>query len=165
MEKLDEIIRERVGTAKRLHALHAETVLTDPNLAGLLTAYREAIGRTSATMRRADLGTCCGACAEVHGSCCFEGIGHEYDPALLFINLLLYCEVPESREISGGCYFVGKHGCKLAARYHFCLNYLCPDLRESLGPDMCKTLLNTVGRELSAGWELELALRQRFHLT
>jgi len=78
-----------------------------------------------------------------------------YDPLLLLINLLMEVEFPASRELSGHCLFVGKRGCKLIARYPFCVNYLCPRLKDLLGPAQTQHLMPAAGTELFSGWEAE----------
>ena len=103
----------------------------------------------------------CSACArENPGSCCFQGVEEWYDRTLLFINLLMGCRIPRSRQFPGHCLFVGSRGCKLIARYSFCVNYLCPRLRRRLGPEGTAVLLAAAGDELGCGWELERALFQ-----
>lgn len=160
-ETEDEAILRRIETARRLHASLGHAISLDAHTTASLTAYGTAIQRTSSMMGEMNVGQLCARCAGLErGSCCFEEIGWEYDPSLLLVNLLLGCDPPEAREIPGSCFFLGENGCRLAARYHFCVNYLCPDLRDFLGDEGCGRLLTIVGEEIAAGWEIELRVRR-----
>lgn len=81
-----------------------------------------------------------------------------YDPVLLLINRLMGVEFPSSRELAGHCIFVGDKGCKLIARFPFCVNYLCPRLKDLLGTDETQHLMTVAGKELFSGWEAETHL-------
>ena len=150
MEEADRIFQSR---GKRLLAI--------PEIGRLLSEYDSAIEATQRAMGEAGMGLSCGSCSKETGSCCFQEVETWYDHRLLLINLLLSGDLPRSREIEGECLFLGKRGCRLRAKYAFCLNYFCPMLKTRFGPDLMKTLLAAVGRELAAGWELERALDRR----
>ncbi len=157
----DEEILENVRKARALHVELEDAFLQDGEVKTLLAEYRNAILKTSTKMERIGVAAHCAACAvEEMGSCCFQGIEADYDPMLLLINLLLGCDVPESREYNDSCFFVGDKGCRLIGKYYFCIHYLCPKLKRHLGPSGCAELLPLVGEELFAGWRLEQALRQ-----
>ncbi len=136
-------------------------LLAIPEIGGLLTCYDSAIEATQRAMGEAGMGLSCGRCSKDTGSCCFQEVETWYDHRLLLINLLLSGDLPRSREVEGECLFLGERGCRLRARYAFCLNYFCPMLKARFGLDLLKTLLAAVGRELAAGWELEQALDRR----
>lgn len=154
-------LREEIAEARTLHVLHGESLSANPRIVPLLDAYRAAITRSGVLMRETGVWAGCARCAGIgHGSCCFQGIEYEYDRILLLVNLLLGCEIPEEQAVPESCLFLGEEGCRLAARYYFCVNYLCPDLQESLDPAAVRQLLHAVGRELNAGWEVEHALRR-----
>jgi hypothetical protein len=76
----------------------------------------------------------------------------------LFVNLLLGSVLPEKTDFAGSCHFMGDNGCKLQARQSFCLNYFCPDLKNSLGEQTILRIQQQAGEQLLAGWELERAL-------
>jgi hypothetical protein len=84
-----------------------------------------------------------------------------FDETLLLINLLMGCEIPRVSDQPGGCLFVGSRGCRLQAKYHFCLNYFCHDLTQRLGGPPMTHLLAVVGEELKAGLEAENAVKRR----
>ncbi|GKT09809.1 hypothetical protein [Desulforhabdus sp. TSK] len=156
-----QIIEGEVHEALRLHERFGEALFHADEIRGLLENYRKAIARTSSLMLRNGVVEGCTVCAaQPRGSCCFSGIEEGFDEVLLLINLLLGKELPDAPELPESCYFVGKYGCKLAAKSYFCLHYLCPGLQEALGPAGCRDLLRVVGEELSAGWELEQAVRR-----
>lgn len=160
-ERQADRLRVAIARARALFALHGESLSDDPGIGRLLAAYREAIARTGELMRESGVCAACARCAGFgHGSCCFQGIENEYDSILLLVNLLLGCSLPDEPAVPESCFFLGEEGCRLPARYYFCVNYLCPDLQESLDPEVVRRLLHAVGRELSAGWEVEHALRR-----
>jgi len=85
-------------------------------------------------------------------------MGESYGSIGLFVNLLLGSALPEKTDFPASCHFVGDRGCKLQARQSFCLNYFCPDLKNSLGEQTILGIQQQVGEQLIAGWELERAL-------
>jgi hypothetical protein len=156
----DDVIVNRIGRAKLLFDHHGDGLQTDHVIGSLLAAYRESLQQTGAAMRSEGIGAACSECAgKTPSGCCFVGIEDGYDEILLLLNLLLGCPLPESRQDPGSCFFVGTAGCKLVARYYFCLHYFCSDLKESLGDRRIKALQQQVARELNAGWQLEGAVR------
>lgn len=160
-ENLDQTPAAKVRRAHSLFERHGAALQGDATIVGLLKAYRNAIETAGEAMLTAGVGAACSACAsEGPGSCCFQEIEENYDEILLLVNLLLGCNLPKTREVPDSCFFVGPRGCKLKAKYYFCIHYFCPQLRESLGTNGIEALLKTIGRELSAGWELEKAIRQ-----
>jgi hypothetical protein len=121
-----------------------------------MAEYQNNIDATNRLMHHGDIVKTCSACAtEKAGSCCMQDVEEWYDPVLLLINLLMGVEFPASRELSGHCIFVGNRGCKLIARYPFCVNYLCPRLKALLGPAQTQRLMTVAGKELFSGWEAE----------
>ena len=160
----DQQLLHEIGAARALFDCFGPTLCRQPELVRLLSLYRRSISETQSVMSREGVTSACALCArDAAGSCCFEGIEAGYDPILLLINLLMGSTLPHSREAPESCFFVGEAGCKLQARYYFCVHYLCPALQGSLGPDAKQALLKTVGKELAAGWELECALREWLH--
>lgn len=156
----EQTVKDMVRKAASLYRAHAESLLHHPEICILLGRYERAVQGTSRRMRESGVAKACTVCAtRGPGSCCFPGIEEGYDEVLLLINLLLGCSLPGDREIPDSCFFVGQNGCKLLARYYFCLHYLCPELQRELGADAVRALLSTVGEELHAGWQLEQRLR------
>jgi hypothetical protein len=82
-----------------------------------------------------------------------------YGFLLLYINLLLGATFPETGSLRS-CHFIGETGCKLPARHSFCLNYFCPDIKNSLGETTISEIQACIGEQLLAGWELECALNR-----
>jgi hypothetical protein len=156
------IVSNRVQGALRLYQANKEGLLAMPDMQRLLCRYDSAIENTQETMEQTGVAAACGLCAEKTGSCCFEEVETWYDPVLLLINLLLKAELPRSRQIPGQCLFLGDKGCRLRARYAFCLNYFCPTLKTRLGSGVMNITLAAVGQELAAGWELEQSLYRWF---
>jgi hypothetical protein len=154
------VIEREIQNARRLYARWSEELSREKELLERLEKYREAIPQTLEQMLRAGvLGACASCGAGPAGSCCFQGVEDWYDDILLLINLLLGLELPDQRELPGGCFFVGEKGCRLMARHAFCVNYLCPALAGTIGLEEKSNLLALSGQELLCGWELEMELR------
>jgi hypothetical protein len=157
----DQKLLHEINTARALFDRFGPALGRHQELRRLLTFYRRAINETQARMHQKGVTAMCTLCAtEGPGSCCFEGIEDGYDHTLLLINLLMGCALPDSREASETCFFVGEKGCRLRCRYYYCLHYLCPALQASLSSAARDDLLKTVDKELAAEWELEQALRK-----
>ena len=149
----------KIKAAKDLYRRFGDVMLKDPHVADLLEQYRDAIEQTQQEMKQGGVVQTCTVCAvEETGGCCFNGVEDWYDTMLLFINLLMGVRFPQSRGISDGCLFVGEKGCGLIARYHFCINYLCPKLKDRLSSPRRKKLMAVAGREIHCGIELENAI-------
>lgn len=150
-----------IRQAKLRFADCGSEILADDFFQKLIAEYRQAIQNTNQFMKELNLVTLCSNCAaREHGSCCSEEVENWYDTWLLFINLLMGAEVDLVREAHGHCLFVGAHGCKLIARYSFCVNFLCPEIVQSLTASDKQKLLAVSGAELFAGWTLEQGLRK-----
>lgn len=155
------MIEEEINRAKSLYERHGQALTNQDGLGDLFMKYRNAITKTQEVMEQMSVVEGCTACAcEGRGSCCFQGVEEWYDHVLLFMNLVLGRQIPESREIPGGCLFLGSRGCKLFARHSFCVNYLCPTLKDLIKTPHMGTLLSVSGDELFHGWELEQSIRK-----
>jgi hypothetical protein len=147
---------KNVSQARQWYADHGYGLLEDTELSASLKAYTGAIEKTYEIMSAAGIVPRCARCAgEKPGGCCFQGVEGWYDPILLLVNLLLGVDIPVTPVVPGGCLFVGGGGCRLRGRYSFCVNYLCPAIRESLSADELEGLLKTAGEELCRGLEVE----------
>jgi len=134
--------------------------MADENVRALVLSYRAGIEATGAAMSCEGIDAACSACARRHPSgCCFSGIESGFDEILLLLNLLMGCPLPEARHMEGSCFFVGENGCRLLARYYFCLHYFCPELENALGEVRMRALRRQVDRQLLAGWKAENAVR------
>jgi len=51
------------------------------------------------------------------------------------MNLMLGAGLPERRSRADSSYFLGQEGCGLKVRQMLCIDYLCPELEEALGPN------------------------------
>ncbi|MCU0571416.1 MAG: hypothetical protein MUC41_00320 [Syntrophobacteraceae bacterium] len=156
----DGSILDQVRRVRQLHEKHGEGLMADENVRALVLSYGAGIEETGAAMTREGIGAACSACARQHPSgCCFSDIESGYDDILLLLNLLLGCPLPEERKESGSCFFVGERGCRLVARYYFCLHYFCPELERSLGEGRIRALQQQVDQQLQTGWRAEEAVR------
>ena len=157
-----EIVFTHIERARSLYQRWGKEILIMPEMRKRLKCYDEAIENTQKCMRQAGVVKSCGLCAAKTGSCCFKEVETWYDPVLLLVNYLMGVDLPNSRELRDQCLFLGNEGCRLRARYAFCLNYFCPPLKLELGPVSLHAALAAVGHELAAGWELERALYAYF---
>jgi len=155
-------LKKEMEKALRLNERFGPACLEDAEAGRLIRHLRDQIGKTDSAMRRSGAASACANCASTgKGSCCFKEMGESYGFLELFVNLLLGSTLPEKADLPGSCHFVGKNGCKLQARQSFCLNYFCPDLRNTLGEETILGIQRQVGEQLLAGWELERALAKR----
>lgn len=157
---MHDSIENEIEQAKRIFDTNQETLSSCLILTNQLKRYRTAIERTTRTMKEIAMISGCTECAKKTGSCCFREIEAGYDHVLLLINLMIGIRLPQRREIEGNCYFLGKRGCKLVARDSFCINYICNDLKHSLGRSTVSNFSAIAGEEIFYGWETELAIRQ-----
>jgi hypothetical protein len=150
------MVDDEFTKAKSYYEKFGKAMAADKTLTRLLGNYKTAIDKTNDLMREGGVHRTCACCASgPGGSCCFEGVETWYDRHLLLINLLLDVKIPEVGVYAGYCRFVGEHGCRLIARYAFCVNYLCPILRKDLGSEGCRALSSVVGAELASGIQVE----------
>lgn len=153
-------VQHEIFRAQLLCARFGLALGNDHSVHAALDDYLKAIRNTRGLMLDMGMQAGCGVCANKNsGSCCFHGMEDNFDYLLLLINLLWGQDVPVARELPGHCLFLSRHGCKLVARYHFCVNYFCADLKNLLRSAQWKVLLAAVGAELSAGWEAEHVVR------
>jgi hypothetical protein len=159
MNRPNSLLRIEMEKALRLNERFGPACLNDPESGRLLRKLRDLIRKTDSAMLQSGVVSACTRCAASgKGSCCFREMGESYGFMGLFVNLLLGSVLPEKTDFQGGCHFVGDNGCKLQARQSFCLNYFCPDLKNSLGEEAILETQQQVGEQLLAGWELERAL-------
>jgi len=159
MYKTETSLGKELTKAKRLEDRFGRSCLDDARVNALFLKYRALISETDTLMETSGVVAACTRCAvSTRGGCCFKGMDDDYGSMVLYINLLLGSAFSEISDFPEICHFIGGNGCKLKARHSFCLNYFCPDLKDSLGNQIISEIQATVGRQLHAGWELELAL-------
>ncbi|NLI80977.1 MAG: hypothetical protein GX443_04725 [Deltaproteobacteria bacterium] len=158
----DEPILKKISVARELREAWGGAMAADPRVSGLLMSLKEASRRSGRVMAQLGVVAACARCEELEGgSCCGAGIENRYSPVLLFINLLLGCELPASRRFLNSCFFLGTQGCTLAARHVLCINYLCPALRRMLEPDALALLQGTTGEEMDTIFVLHECIKQK----
>ncbi|HID97591.1 MAG TPA: hypothetical protein EYP57_05310 [Thermodesulfobacteriaceae bacterium] len=155
-------IEQKISRARNLWANHGERLSVLPEVSLLLNRYREELSESRRLMDELGLVALCSTCSsEVDiGGCCGSGIEDWYDEILLLLNLMLDVDIPERRFDRRVCLFLGPEGCRIWARYHFCVNYLCPGIIASLEPRDLALLRAQSGKELFLCWELENRLKQ-----
>ena len=156
-------IHEKISTARQLWARHGDAIMADPRITASLHELKQAIEESWALMRRLKVVEGCGRCdaTKTGGGCCGAGIEEWYDEYVLLMNLMLGRDIPEDRLDETGCLFLGPTGCRLTARFHFCINYLCHDIRERLSCQEMEELTAQNGREIYCGWLLENLIREK----
>lgn len=153
-------ISQEISTAYSIYYRYGQVILKEDHLSSLITRYQNSISISNQMMNRLGVNYQCTRCAIKTGSCCFEDIENCYDWCLLLINILMDWQLPDSRELDGTCYFLGRKGCKLLARYSFCINYLCSSLKLFFDQSSTNEFFSTVGKEVYLGWMTECTLRK-----
>jgi len=152
-------LAKEMEKALKLKDLFGLACLDDPESSRLLRDLRELIHRTRATMVQSGVVSACTRCAtNGKGSCCFREMGESFGSIELFVNLVLGSALPEETAFPESCHFVGDGGCRLQAPQSFCLNYFCPELKETLGEEAICNIQLQVGKQLLVAWKLERAL-------
>ncbi|MEA1868055.1 MAG: hypothetical protein U9N19_08155 [Thermodesulfobacteriota bacterium] len=156
-------IEEKIALAKSLWEKYGKDLAADNEIDRLLVLYRKKISRSYELMEKFGVVTECAMCAtEVpDGGCCGAGIEDWYDEFVLLLNLLLERKIPTERLGKKDCLFLGPTGCRLFARHHFCINYLCSRITDLLSPAELTALRTQSGKELFLCWQLERILRAR----
>ncbi len=153
-----------VSLARNLYREFAATLFKEPGFIALLSRYAAEIEKSSNVMEEIGLPNICSFCATKipGGGCCGSSVATWYDPLLLFINLMMDVGLQDDGYYEGCCRFLGRDGCTLKARYHFCVNYLCKRIYDAFDQKAIDLLRAQSGAELFAGWELEVFTRQFF---
>ncbi len=147
----------RIEKARSLYNKFSARILVLPGFDALLKGYREEIEKSRTVMSDLGLPAICTNCAVSipGGGCCGPAVATWYDPVTLFLNILFHVEFPMEPYYPDSCLFLGRDGCLLLARYHFCVNYLCSRITDRLSPGELLRLTSQSGRELYAAWRLE----------
>ena len=156
-QRVETSVKEAVTLYKR----YANALMKESSFVSLLQKYSDEIHKSSQIMEDIGLPNFCSYCATniPGGGCCGSHIATWYDPILLLINLLMEVKLQQKSYYEDCCRFLGKQGCTLKARYHFCVNYLCKGIYESFDKTLIDRLRAQSGRELFTGWEVELFIR------
>lgn len=158
----DELpIHVKIESAYRLFNRIEQELRSDKEFSRLLKDYERSIELSQRIMRELKLDRDCAFCATQvpGGGCCGRGIEDWYDIYTLLLNLFLGTAIPTKRLDPNDCLFLGPSGCKLRARFHFCVNYLCPRITKRLNPQELLELTTQSGAELFLAWRLESILR------
>lgn len=156
-------IQEKIVAAGETWSIHGEYLMSDPCIISALEELRTDIEQSWDLMRRFDIVKGCGICATTRpgGGCCGAGIENWYDSYVLLMNLMLGRTIPEDRPDEESCLFLGPSGCRLMTRFHFCINYLCPEITSRLSKQDIEVLTSQNGREIYLGWQLENIIREK----
>jgi hypothetical protein len=95
------------------------------------------------------------------GSCCSLGLERKYGPILLVMNLMLGVSLPQRRLRADSCYFLGREGCRLKVRHMLCIDYLCPELEETLGLKALIKIQTLSGQEIESAFLLREAIKEK----
>jgi len=142
-------VEARYAWAGEQQTLYGARLREDDVVDRLLAELRAQVAASREAMVAADLVEACRACEEQEGgSCCGRGMEDHYDGVLLLINLLLGAVIEKEWRDEESCLFLGSTGCRLPARDHICVNYLCVKLGERLSPPAVAEMRKRQGREL-----------------
>jgi hypothetical protein len=153
-------IQARYAWALEQHRLYGARLREDELVDRLLAELRAHVAGSKESMVAAGLVEHCRICEEEEGgSCCGRGMEDHYDGVLLLVNLMLGAEIEEEWRDEKSCLFLGSTGCRLPARDHICVNYLCMKLGGRIAPPALTEMRRRQGREL------ETLFRLTDHLT
>jgi hypothetical protein len=142
-------IQARLAWALEQRRLHGARLREDEVVGPLLAELRGGVAASREAMIAAGLVEDCRACEEREGgSCCGRGMESHYDGVLLLINLLLDAVIEAQWRDEESCLFLGSSGCRLPARDHICVNYLCVKVGERISPPALAEMRKRQGREL-----------------
>ncbi len=128
-------IEARYAWAQEQHRLYGARLREDELVSRLLAELRAQVVTSRESMVGAGLVENCRACEEEEGgSCCGRGMEDHYDGVLLLINLMLDAVIEKEWRDQESCLFLGSAGCRLPARDHICVNYLCMKVGERISP-------------------------------
>ncbi len=152
----------KIKMARDLYERFSSQISGIPGFGRMLRDYRNQIHLSRDVMNELGLPQTCTHCAVSipGGGCCGPEIAQWYDTLTLLLNLFFQVDFPDEPYYPDSCLFLGKDGCVLLARYHFCVNYLCSRITSKLSAGELGRLTSQSGRELYAAWRMEGVLRQ-----
>lgn len=156
-------IEELIASAQCLFSRHGESLMKDRRISDLIERLERNLENSRECMHELGIFRACAFCDETspEGSCCSRGLERKYSPVLLLMNLLLGVEMPASRLRADSCYFLAATGCSLKVRHMLCIDYLCPDLEESLGRKSLIQIQTVSGEEIESAFLLHEAVKSR----
>ena len=148
-------IDARCDWALEQERIHGARLCENAEVTRLLAELGDFIAASRESMTAADLVEACRICEEEEGgSCCGCGMEDHYDGVLMLINLMLEAEIEEEWRDEESCLFLGPTGCRLPARDHVCVNYLCMKLGDRVAPPAVAEMRKSQGRELDTLFRL-----------
>ena len=162
MNETERHVFSRIRRAEQLYDRFSDRILSVQGMGSLLEEYRRQVGKSRLVMEELGLPAICTHCAVriPGGGCCGEEIAGWYDPLTLLMNLFYGIDFPKESFYPDSCLFLGKDGCMLVARYHFCVNYLCTRITGAVSEYDLARLTSQSGRELYTAWCIEGMLRK-----
>jgi hypothetical protein len=148
-------IQARYAWAQEQHRLYGARLREDELVERLLAELRSQVVASRESMVAAGLVEKCRICEEEEGgSCCGRGMEDHYDGVLLLINLMLGAGIEAEWRDEETCLFLGSAGCRLPARDHICVNYLCMKLGDRIAPPAVAEMRKRQGCELDTLFRL-----------
>jgi len=148
-------IEARYAWALEQYRLYGARLREDDLVDWLLAELRAQVAASKQAMVAAELVENCRICEEQEGgSCCGRGMEDHYDGVLLLINLMLGAVIETEWRDEKSCLFLGSTGCRLPARDHICVNYLCMKLGGRISPAALTEMRECQGRELDTLFRL-----------
>jgi hypothetical protein len=148
-------VEARYAWALEQHRLYGARLREDDIVVRLLAELPARVAASRESMVAAGLVEDCRVCEEEEGgSCCGRGMEDHYDGVLLLINLMLGAVVEKEWRDEESCLFLGSAGCRLPARDHICVNYLCVKTGERISSPALAEMRKRQGRELDTLFRL-----------
>jgi len=158
---INQEVLSKIDLAQYLFQEFGDKIAQAPGFRGLLYDYKAGIRQSRQVMDELALPAICTDCAvnAPGGGCCGPFVAGWYDPITLLLNLFFDVKFPAEPFYPNSCLFLGEHGCLLSARHHFCVNYLCGRITETVSSEELSRLTAQSGRELFLAWQLEAMIR------
>lgn len=156
-------IGEIIAGAESLFARWGDALRRDERIHGWIRRLEANLENSRRCMRDFGIFHACARCdAEApEGSCCSSGLERKYGPVMLVINLLMGAQLPGRRMREDSCYFLGLNGCVLKVRHMLCIDYLCPELVNTVGRESLIRIQTTSGEEIESAFFLHEVVLER----
>ncbi len=161
MKKAGQLITQSIYSAKNLFKIHGDTLLSDLNLAKMLSLLESKINISREEMIKSGIVNECASCSLQRAeTCCTFRTGFKCDTTLLLINMLMNVPLPEFPFYPELCHFLTEKGCCLKARPVICINYTCSILREKIPFKKLIRVQEITGKEMDLVFKIENYIKQ-----
>lgn len=159
----EELLLEKFQIAKELFEPWKDYFLKKNEFISLLKKYEEAVNNSNRVMEEIRSFEECYVCSVIDKKgCCKAGLENEVTVNIILINWFLGKRMPEEREVSGRCFFVGPKGCKIFARPYLCREFFCKRLQNKFSQEEYVMVTQAIGHELTLLYKLCEYIKREF---